>query len=187
MCIEEENFSIADILAILSDNGIVIMPCDTIYGIVGIAPVSENRIRNLKGREETKPFLLLIRKEWVSRFTKVDIENYFLDLWPGPLTLIVPGLFGDSIALRVPDDERLQNLLSELNEPLYSTSVNRSGQESLYKTKEIELEFGSEVDLFVNEGDLEGGLPSTIIDISKKPYKLLREGACLIDLNMLNA
>ena len=185
MCVEEENLSIAEILAVLSGNGIVIMPCDTIYGIVGIAPVSKNRIKKLKGREETKPFLLLIRKEWVSRFTKVDIEKYFLDLWPGPLTLIVPGLFGDSIALRVPDDERLQNLLSKLNEPLYSTSVNRSGQESLNKTKEIEIEFGSEVDLFVNEGDLKGGLPSTIVDISQKPFKMIREGACPIDFTML--
>ncbi|MCK5198939.1 MAG: L-threonylcarbamoyladenylate synthase [Spirochaetales bacterium] len=177
--------SIADILAVLSGNGIVILPCDTIYGIIGIAPASENKIKKLKGRKETKPFLLLIRKEWVSRFTKADIENYFLDFWPGPLTLIVPGIEGGAIALRVPDDERLQKLLSELNEPLYSTSVNRRGQESLYRTEEIEREFGSEVDLFVNGGDLECGLPSTIINILEKPYKLLREGACSIDLTML--
>ncbi|MCK5197995.1 MAG: L-threonylcarbamoyladenylate synthase [Spirochaetales bacterium] len=186
MCIEGKIESVTDILAILSDAGIVIMPCDTIYGIVGVAPASEKKIRELKGREETKPFLLLIRKDWVSRFTEIEIDRRFMDLWPGPLTLIVPGLDGYSIALRVPDDDRLQNLLSELNEPLYSTSVNRSGQESLYKTEEIEKEFGSEVDLFVNEGDLEGGLPSTIIDISQKPYKLLREGACRIDLTMLS-
>ncbi len=187
MSIDEKTRQIADILEILSNIGIVIMPCDTIYCIVGVAPASEDIIRNLKGRKETKPFLLLIRKEWISRFTKIEIDKYFLDLWPGPLTLIVPGHNGKTIALRVPDDNRLQNILSTLKEPLYSTSVNRSGYESLYKSEDIEKEFGSEIDLFVNEGDLEGGIPSTIVDISQKPYKLLREGACPIDLTMLNA
>ena len=185
MSIDRKTKQIADILEILANIGIVIMPCDTIYGIVGVAPASEDIIRNLKGRKETKPFLLLIRKEWISRFTKMEINKYFLDLWPGPLTLIVPGHNGKTIALRVPDDIRLQNILSTLKEPLYSTSVNRSGYESLYKSYEIEKEFGSEIDLFVNEGDLEGGIPSTIVDISQKPYKLLREGACPIDLTML--
>ena len=185
MYIEGKTRQIADILEILSNKGIVIMPCDTIYGIVGVAPDSENIIRKLKGRKETKPFLLLIRKEWVSRFTKIEIDKYFMDLWPGPLTLIVPGHNGKTIALRVPDDDRLQNILSVLKEPLFSTSVNRSGYESLYKGDDIEKEFGSEIDLFVNEGDLEGGIPSTIVDISQKPYKLLREGACPIDITML--
>lgn len=182
MYIEGKTRQIADILA---NKGLVIMPCDTIYGIVGIAPESENIIRELKGRNETKPFLLLIRKEWISRFTKIEIDKYFLDLWPGPLTLIVPGLKEKRLALRVPDDERLQNILSMLKEPLFSTSVNISGYESLYKSCDIEKEFGSEIDLFVDEGDLAGGIPSTIVDISKKPYSLLREGACLIDFTML--
>ena len=186
MYTEEKKESLANILTTLSDIGIVIMPCDTIYGIVGIAPLSEKKIRNLKGREETKPLLMLIQKEWVSRFTAIEIDSYFLDLWPGPLTLIVPGLKGNSIALRVPDDDRLQNLLLGLNGPLYSTSVNRSGHVSLYKSDDIEKEFGSSVDLFVNEGDMEGGTPSTIIDISQKPYKLIREGACAIDPGMLS-
>ena len=177
--------SLTNILTTLLDIAIVIMPCDTIYGIIGVAPDSENKIRELKGREETKPFLLLIEKEWVPRFTKMKIDRYFLNLWPGPLTLIVPGLRGSSIALRVPNDNRLQNLLSSLNEPLYSTSVNKSGYDNLFKSYDIEKEFGSKVDLFVNEGDLEGGIPSTIIDISQKPYKLIRQGACLIDFTML--
>lgn len=186
MFIEGKPGQIAEILETLADKGIVIMPCDTIYGIVGIAPSTENTIRGLKGREETKPFLLLIRKEWVSNFTPIEIDKYLLDLWPGPLTLIVPGNNGKTIALRVPDDDRLQNILSVLKEPLYSTSVNRSGYESLYRSDDIEKEFGSEIDLFVNEGDLEGGVPSTIVDISKKPCKILREGACSVDLTMLN-
>ena len=161
------------------------MPCDTIYGIVGVYPESENRIRDIKGREENKPFLILIRKEWISRFTNIKIKKYFLDLWPGPLTLIVPGLIRDTVALRVPDDKRLQNILLELDRALYSTSVNRSGKDSLEMANEIEKEFGSEIELFINEGDLIGSQPSTIIDLTIKPYKIIRQGSCIIDTNML--
>lgn len=170
---------------ILKNNGIIIMPCDTIYGIVGKYPLSENKIRDIKGRDENKPFLILIKKEWITRFTKIKIKKYFLNLWPGPLTLIVPGLDGDTVALRVPHDNRLQKILLKINQPLYSTSVNNSGMPSLNKAKEIEKEFGNKVDLFVNEGDLEGNLPSTIIDLTQDSYKMIRQGACLIDLNML--
>ena len=177
--------TVANILSVLSDDGIVIMPCDTIYGIVGVAPLTEKKIRELKGRGETKPFLMLVRKEWVSRFTDMEICSYLLGLWPGPLTVIVPGFDGCSTALRVPDDDRLQDLLFALNKPLYSTSVNKSACESLYKSDDIEREFGSTVDLFVNEGNMEGGMPSTIIDVSEKPYKLVREGACYVDLGMI--
>lgn len=173
------------IVKVLVETGIVIMPCDTIYGIVGIFPYSESKIRDIKGREEKKPFLILIRKEWITRFTKIKIKKYFLDLWPGPLTLIVPGYKGDTIALRVPDDIRLQNILLKLDQALYSTSVNKSGMASLETANEIAKEFGPEVDLFINEGDLKGGKPSTIIDLTQNPYKLIRQGACIIDLNML--
>lgn len=173
------------IARVLSETGIVIMPCDTIYGIVGIYPSSENRIRDLKGRDENKPFLILIKKEWISRFTKLKIKQYFIDLWPGPLTLIVPGLKGITVALRVPDDKRLQNILLQLDKPLYSTSVNKSGHASLNTANDIEEEFGSDVELFVNEGDLTDGKPSTIIDLTTNPNKIIRQGSCLIDMEQL--
>ena len=174
-----------NIVSILSNEGLVIMPCDTVYGIIGIYPATDNKIREIKGRGENKPFLILIKKEWIHNFTKIKINNYLLNLWPGPLTIIVPGLNNDTIALRVPDDKRLQKLLLELKKPLYSTSVNKSGQQTLETEHAIESEFGNKVDLFVKEGDLIGSRPSTIIDITQLPYKILRNGACPVDLNML--
>ena len=174
-----------NLINILLENRIVIMPCDTIYGIVGIYPQTENKIREIKGRDERKPFLVLIQKNWIKRFTNLKINKYFLDKWPGSLTLIVPGIDGSTIALRVPDDSRLQKILHKIDQPLYSTSVNRSGMASLELANEIEIEFGLEVDLFINEGDLKGNRPSTIIDLSQEPYKIIRQGACPVDLSMI--
>ena len=43
-------------VGVLSSYGVAILPCDTIYGIVGVAPETEGRIRSIKGRGEDKPF-----------------------------------------------------------------------------------------------------------------------------------
>ncbi len=183
---QEKEFPwVAELLQVLGSGRPVIMPCDTIYGIVGIVPVSEEIIRDIKGRDESKPFLQLIRKEWLPGLVKTIIPDNLLKLWPGPLTLIVEGVDNNSIAVRVPDDKRLLYIMKKLKKPLYSTSVNRSGNQVLYKADEIKKEFQGKVDLFANEGDLPGGLPSTILDIREKPYRLIREGACFLGTDIL--
>ncbi|MCF6334204.1 MAG: Sua5/YciO/YrdC/YwlC family protein [Spirochaetales bacterium] len=185
MGIEEEFPWISEILKILESGFPVIMPCDTIYGIVGTVPDSEKLIRGLKGRDESKPFLQLLKKEWVPDLTRTDIPEKLFDLWPGPLTLIVEGIDLASIAIRVPNDNRLLYLLEKLKKPLFSTSVNKSGKPILYRSEDIDFEFKNKVKLFVNEGDLPGGIPSTILDIRQKPFMILREGTCSIDSDLL--
>ncbi len=156
------------------------MPCDTIYGIVGPAPASEARIRELKGRGE-KSFLQLIagaRLAGALRRAR-PCRKRWPRYWPGPLTLIFPAGEG-SVALRVPADPRLRRLLERLDRPLYSTSVNRSGQPALWRIADILEQFEAAVDLVVDAGDLPGRLPSTIVDVSQRPFRVLRQGALSI-------
>jgi len=84
------------------------------------------------------------------------------------------------VALRVPADPRLRSLLERLDRPLYSTSVNRSGQPALWRVADILGEFEAAVDLVVDAGDLPGRLPSTIVDVSRRPFRILRQGALSI-------
>jgi L-threonylcarbamoyladenylate synthase len=156
--------------------GVAIMPCDTIYGIVGPAPASEARIRELKGRGEKSFLQLIAGADWLERFGRLTLPPTLAAYWPGPLTLIFPAGEG-SVALRVPADSRLRLLLERLGRPLYSTSVNRSGQPALWRSAEILEQFETAVDLVVDAGDLPGRLPSTIVDISRRPFRVLRQGA----------
>ena len=48
------------LVRILKGGGVVIAPGDTMYGLIGIAPETEDRLRRVKGRGEDKPFLQLI-------------------------------------------------------------------------------------------------------------------------------
>ncbi len=169
-----------DLLAeILSAGGIAIMPCDTIYGIVGRAPDTEKRIRAAKGREEVNPFLMLIESEAaIERLSDTKLDRRVAALWPGPLTVVIPARSGGTVAVRVPSDQSLRGLIARVGAPLYSTSVNRSGMPALGAILEIVREFENSVDLIVDGGDIVGGEPSTLLDITQRPYRILRQGAC---------
>ena len=166
---------------LLAGGGVAILPCDTIYGIVGIAPDSEQRIRAIKGRGEDKPFLqLLAERSWVSRLSEGDIPEALGRHWPGPLTVILPARGGGTVAVRVPDSPLLRGVLRVIDRPLYSTSVNRAGQPALWRIAEIVDAFEPEVDMVFDGGDLPGAAPSTIVDATVSPARVVRKGALLL-------
>jgi L-threonylcarbamoyladenylate synthase len=165
------------LVKILGSGGVVIMPCDTIYGLVGVAPDTEQKIRKLKGRQE-KSFLLLIPDlSWLPRYTDSILPEELKTFWPGALTVIFEGKVRGTVALRVPDDSLLQQLMNKLEKPLFSTSVNLAGQPPLWRIGEILSAFEKRVDAVVTAGDRPKGKPSTIIDVTERPFRLLRRGA----------
>lgn len=159
---------------------IVIVPCDTIYGILGAVPEGDQRIRMVKGRGETKPFLQLILTEWITGLAADPVPEELLAMWPGPLTLVVRHREGGTAAYRSPEDRFLRKLLTGVGRPLYSTSVNRSGSNPINDPDRIISEFLHDVSVIVDGGTLEERLPSTILDITVKPWKVLRQGACSV-------
>ncbi len=163
---------------ILAAGGVAIIPCDTIYGIVGVDPETEARIRALKGRGEDKPFLRLIDDAARTHaLTGRETPGRLARHWPGPLTIVLPAAAGGSIAVRVPASAWLRTLLAGLGRPLLSTSVNRAGRPALWRIRDIVAEFGAEVDLVLDGGDLPDALPSTIVDATVRPCRVLRQGA----------
>jgi L-threonylcarbamoyladenylate synthase len=148
---------------------------------VGIAPDSGERIRGIKGRGEDKPFLqLLPDPSWVAKFSPLSAPANLLKYWPGPLTLVFPSHTGGTVALRVPDSRFLRELLEAVGSPLYSTSVNRAGAAPLLTVAAMQQEFEGVVDLIYDAGDLPPGPPSTLVDVSSRPCRVLRRGALLL-------
>jgi L-threonylcarbamoyladenylate synthase len=165
------------LVEVLESGGIVIMPCDTIYGFVGVAPDTEGKIRELKGRQE-KSFLRLIPDlKWLSRYTGSSLPRELKSYWPGAMTVIFPAKDTGTVALRIPDDPLLLQLMRRLDRALFSTSVNASGKPALWRIRDICSAFESRVDLVAAAGDRPEGIPSTIVDITETPFRLLRRGA----------
>ena len=160
----------------LKSGALAIIPCDTIYGIVGVVPSSESALRTVKGRPETKPFIQLVTLDMAKRIAVKPIPSEILALWPGPLTVVVETVSGATVAIRVPADTFLQQVLEKVGSPIYSTSVNFSGEESFTRFDDMVERFGDTIPLYVKGDEFQGTVPSTIIDVVKNPYVLIRKG-----------
>jgi L-threonylcarbamoyladenylate synthase len=160
---------------------IVVMACDTIYGIVGRVPDTDGSIRRIKGRGETQPFLQLLSDSTAIESSGAILpQSDILTLWPGPFTFIFLMKDGGTTAFRVPEDSSLRSLIREVASPLYSTSVNRTGEPPLYDPADIESEFGNALALVEDSGRLQGRQPSTVVDLTVRPYRILRQGAGVV-------
>ncbi len=168
----------------LRNREVVIIPTDTVYGFSGIAPWTEDLIRQIKGREENKPFIQLISSpKDIQLYTDEVIDDKILSFWPGPLTIIVPQKEDSekTIALRCPNDEWLRKVIELTGFSIYSTSVNYSGEEILSDVDEIINEFEKNVSLIVNDGNKKDSKASTIISVIDGKVKLIRQGELILD------
>ena len=170
--------SVKRTVQVLKNGGVVIIPTDTVYGFSGsVAFATDGRIRKIKGREETKPFIQLIAQpEDLQLYTNDTVPPELLSKWPGALTIIVNNKSGGTTAFRCPGDEWLRNVIRECGAPIYSTSVNRSGQPVFDEEAAIINEFTNEVDLIIKDGDKKGAKPSTLVSIVDGDVKILRQG-----------
>ena len=169
---------------------IFIYPTDTIYGIGGNPFDLEvvKRITELKGRQEKKQFIWLISDiDKLINYVDIIEENHleFLQkIWPAPVSVILnlnkrtkQITLQDTIAVRIPKNDFCLNLLREISRPLISTSVNRSGENPINQVDQIIENFAQDVDaVFYHKEDIEEK-SSTIIDLTSKQPKLIREGS----------
>ncbi len=184
--------SITTCIDYLNEGKILIIPTDTVYGFSASSNPdlhTDLKIRKIKGRSETKPFIQLIAKPTdIFLYTDDKIPEKLLAYWPGPLTVIVNDKrLKDSssgvhtTAFRCPGDFWLRSILEECPHPVYSTSVNRSGFPVLDEEKSIVNEFENEVDLIVLDGDRKGSVPSTIVTMENDEIKVIRQGCIKIN------
>lgn len=192
--LRSDSDSVECVSRVLLEGSVVVLPTDTVYGFSGVVPESEDVIRKIKGRDETKPFIQLIAEpEDIYRYTDEVLPDQLLALWPGALTVIVPLkkilITGESevttVAFRCPGDGWLRQIIKAVGKPIYSTSVNRSGQPVLSSVLEIDKEFGGEVKLIVDGGSTENALPSTLVKFEKGKCIILRQGNVCIPSSLL--
>lgn len=188
----DENPESAIILAadLFHSGKIFIYPTDTIYGIGG-NPFDENvvrRIADIKGRNENKQYIWLMSDfENLMNYVEIVSEIYldFLQkIWPAPVTVILnlnertkEITNQDTIAVRIPQNDFCLKLLKEISRPLISTSVNRTGENPLNEIDQIVNNFLPDVDAIVFYSGTTEKKSSTIIDLTSKQPKLVREGS----------
>ena len=164
------------IATLIKEGGVAVLPCDTIYGLCALYGLGEKALMDLKGRDSTKPFLVLATVDQAKALCG-EIPEDILFCWPAALTVILNRKDGSgTIAVRVPNDPFLLRLLDMVGAPVYSTSVNIAGEPALLSLTAISKRFEALVDVIVRGDEIQGRVPSTLIDATSRPYRLVRQG-----------
>ena len=171
----------------LRKGDICIIPTDTVYGIVAIDDFQDaiRRIFEIKKRPPERRLIRLIGSlDAVCNYTEQKVPVALSKYWPGPLTIVFRDRVGGTVALRCPDDPFLRLIFREIDpEVLVAPSANISGEEIITECDTLIRTFEGEVPLIVClKKVLEGRQASTIIDISEKRWKVVRQGALRIDV-----
>jgi L-threonylcarbamoyladenylate synthase len=159
----------------IRQEGVVVMPTDTLYGIVCSAKsqAALSRLRTIKARESDKAFIVLIAngQQAIELGVQPDRVKQAQRYWPGAVSVVLPVEKSDplisgaqkSIACRLPKDLWLQQLLS-ITGPLAAPSANPAGLPPADRLAAAKRYFGEQVDLYLDGGVL-NGQPSRIIQI----------------------
>lgn len=188
------DLDLAPVVDHLRDGGLLAYPTETVYGL-GCLVRSDavQRLASLKGRDADKPMLLLVpdagfvdRLAWTPEAR--ELASVF---WPGALTLVLgdpdgrypPGVRSPerTVAVRVSSSPFVVRLLQVLGEAITSTSANPSGgppatDGSSLREAVADLDAGAEL-MVLDAGPLPPSPPSTIVDCTRSPPRVLRSGA----------
>ena len=177
----------------LEAGGVIAYPTDTVYGI-GCDLTSKHAVERLyaiKGMDRSHPLAFVCPDlSNIAKYAIVDNQVYRVlrRFLPGPYTFIleatrdVPKLVQmrrKYVGIRVPACEATRTLARELGRPIISSTAARPGQEPFVDPHEIDAEFRGLA--MVLDGGGGGTVPTTVIDLTKSPPEIVREGAGTVD------
>ena len=172
---------------------VIVFPTDTVYGIGSMIDDKEgvSKIYNLKHRDKNKPLAnLAYSSEQIKEY--VNIPNpktlELMKLWPGALTIIFnkKHIYNNelpTIAFRIPNSNTALTILKHFG-VMAVTSMNLSGSEPLNNIDDIIKNFENEIDYLVIDEEKHSNISSTIIDVTKDPFVVLRKGEILKEINV---
>jgi len=179
---------------------LVVLPTDTVYGLAAdaFAPAAVQRLLDAKGRgrEMPPPVLVAGQDMLVALVESVPepVQRLVDAFWPGGLTIVLPaqpsltwdlGETKGTVAVRMPDRRIALELIAETG-PLAVSSANLTGRAAAVIASEAEAMLGDSVAVYLEEGYVETGVPSTIIDATSlvgaaegeaAAVRILRDGA----------
>ncbi len=183
--------SIKKAIHLLREGEVVAFPTDTVYG-VGVIAGNRFAVRQLflaKQRPADKPLPVFITQIDDLNQVARDVPNaawaFLRQVWPGALTVVLrksPHLpaevtsGGDTVAVRLPDHPLCYELVARVGRPLAVTSANLSGLPAPTTAQEVAAQLRGRIAMILDGGPTPTPHPSSIVDLSVTPPRLLREG-----------
>ena len=180
------------VIEVLRNGGIVIYPTDTLYAF-GCDALNVRAVEKICALKDINPLrnnlsIICYDLSDVSEYARIDTTTFKLmrKNLPGPFTFILnttstlPKIYKNrkTVGIRVPDNNIIRELVTQLGNPIMTTSVNGDEDEdTAYRTNPelIHEKWESVVDIVVDGGN--GGLePSTIVDCTGDLPEITRQG-----------
>ncbi len=182
---------IREAVKLLRGGGVMVYPTDSCYALGCMIGNKEGmeRIRAIREVDDKHHFTLICRDlSEIARYARVDNKQYRIlkSATPGGYTFILQATREvprrllhakrSTIGLRVPDHAVVAALLTELDEPILSMTLQLPGDEySLNDPEEIHERLGNRVDVILETGYC-GVEPTTVVDLSAGMPELVRLG-----------
>lgn len=180
----------------LQNGNVIAFPTDTVYG-VGANPFDQNAIARLYAAKE-RPFskaipVLLAALDDVAQVAEnipPIAHKLMAQHWPGALTLIVPRRPDlpanlsptDTIAVRVPDSATARAFIQAAGGAVAATSANRTGEPPAETAAMVMAALDGRITAVLDDGNInESAPPSTIIDCTQSPPRILRQGGVILN------
>ncbi|MFQ6065914.1 MAG: L-threonylcarbamoyladenylate synthase [bacterium] len=186
-----EKEKIERVVQILKEGKIVAFPTDTVCGLAVDAEneVAVKRLYQVKNRPLDKPMTLFLGKKAsfirFARAVPLFAQRLVNEFWPGPLTLIFKASRGaprslisrqGKIGLRLSAHPIPQTIIEKGRILLATTSANLSGELTPSTSADLDEALLDGIDLLIDGGESLLGVESTIVDVTRFPPLLIREG-----------
>jgi L-threonylcarbamoyladenylate synthase len=182
---------IKEAAGVIKRGGVIVFPTRCLYGLGADAmnPGAVARVIAIKQRPSNNPILLLIHSikqlellvEKIPPAAGAIMEAF----WPGRVTLVfdardtLPGLLTaqtGKIGVRLPGHPVAAAILRQVKGPVTGTSANLSGRPGCNRLPDIGRQITGQVDFVLDADTLQGGIGSTVVDVTEEPPRILREG-----------
>jgi len=176
---------------IIRKGGVIAFPTRCLYGLGADAlnPEAVEQIFKIKQRLAEKPILILIgdpiRLERLATHISDAAKAIMERFWPGKVTLVfdagaeVPDTLTagtGKIGIRLAGHPVAAALARAIQSPITGTSANVSGQPGCHQIADLQPGVAEHLDLILDAGPLKGGRGSTVVDVTGKVSRVLREG-----------
>lgn len=148
------------------------------------------RIFDVKGRPDAKPLLVLVDSLAMVEGLAAEIPPAARVLmarhWPGALTLVLRArphvpvevtAGSDTVGVRLSAHPVARGLVGALRAPVTAPSANPSGATPPSTADGVLAHFRDRIELVLDGGATAGGEPSTVLDLTVDPPRVLRQGA----------
>jgi len=178
-----EMSKINEAASILRNGGLVAFPTETVYGLGAnlLDKEAVGKVYGIKKRPKNKPLTVHIAdiKTVKKMIGKIPLSAKRLAerFWPGPLTVLLKDSRGRKTGFRMPDSRIAFLLIRKAGVPVVAPSANISGNRPPKSMKAVLRDLDGKIDMALDGGKTRIGVESTVVDMSGKNFRILREGA----------